>query len=336
MITTKRGKSGETKIAFNALTTVQTEPAKVPVMNLKEYATYRNEMAKAGNIAFDPMFSDPSVLGDGTDWQKELFRSTLLQKYGLGVSGGNDKSTFYLGTEYFDQQGVVQGSGFKRYSVRLNLDNQTRKWLKIGTSLSINQTREVVNTSNGDLLNIAIKQNPAVAVKNTDGSWGGPTTTQYQFSNPVALSKINDNHNKSMAFIGGIYADVTLVKGLVLHNDLNTYYQYTNNYIFNPSYEFNGYKNTTTVSTRRSGNNYWWGFNTRLQWFLYRLTKNNTRCLTLQWHFISVACNGASSIDRLPQSIDHTAHHSFTYFDRRYLTCAANLSTFLDLACFSH
>jgi TonB-linked SusC/RagA family outer membrane protein len=266
MITTKRGKSGETKISFNALTTVQTEPAKVSVMNLKEYAAYRNEMAKAGNIAFDPMFSDPSVLGDGTDWQKELFRSTLLQKYGLGVSGGNDKSTFYLGTEYFDQQGVVQGSGFKRYSVRLNLDNQTRKWLKIGTSLSINQTREVVNTSNGDLLNIAIKQNPSVAVKNTDGSWGGPTTTQYQFSNPVALSKINDNHNKSMAFIGGIYADVTLVKGLVLHNDLNTYYQYTNNYIFNPSYEFNGYKNTTTVSTRRSGNNYWWGFNTRLQY----------------------------------------------------------------------
>jgi TonB-linked SusC/RagA family outer membrane protein len=266
MITTKRGKAGETKISFNSLTTVQTEPAKVPVMNLQEFATYRNEMAKAGNVAVDPLFSDPSVLGPGTDWQKELFRNTLLQKYGLGVSGGNDKTTFYLGTEYFDQQGVVQGSGFKRYSVRLNVDNQTRKWLKLGTNLSINQTREVVNTSNGDLLNIAIKQNPAIAVRNTDGSWGGPTSTQFQFSNPVALSKINDNRNRSMAFIGGMYADVTLLKGLVFHNELNTYYQFTNNYIFNPSYEFNGYKNTTTVSTRRSGNNYWWGFNSRLQY----------------------------------------------------------------------
>lgn len=266
MITTKRGKAGETKISFSSLTTLQTDPPKVPVMNLQEYATYRNEVAKANIAAYDPMFADPSVLGPGTDWQKELFRNTLMQKYGLGLSGGNEKTNFYLGTEYFNQQGVVQGSGFKRYSIRLNIDNQTRKWLKIGTNLSVNQTKEVVNTSNGDLLNIAIKQNPSISVKNPDGTWGGPTTTQYQFSNPVALSKINDNHNQSMAFIGGIYADVTLLKGLVLHNDLNTYYQFTNNYIFNPSYEFNGYKNTTTVSTRKSGNNYWWGVNTRLQY----------------------------------------------------------------------
>jgi TonB-linked SusC/RagA family outer membrane protein len=266
MITTKRGKAGETKISFNALTTVQKEPAKVPVMDLREYATYRNEMAKAGTVAFDPMFTDPSVLGKGTDWQKELFRSTLLQKYGLGLSGGNEKTTFYLGTEYFNQQGVVQGSGFSRYSVRINVDNQTRKWLKLGTNLSVNQTKEIVNTSNGDLLNIAIKQNPAVAIKNPDGTWGGPSTTQFQFSNPVALSQINDNRNRSMSFIGGLYSDVTLLKGLVWHTELNSYYQYTNAYQFNPSYEFNGFKNTTTVSTRRSGNDYWWGLQTRLQY----------------------------------------------------------------------
>ncbi|MES2645946.1 MAG: TonB-dependent receptor [Bacteroidota bacterium] len=266
MITTKRGKAGETKINFNALNTIQDKPSTVPVMNLQQYATYRNEMAKNGNIPFEPSFADPSVLGPGTNWQDALFRTTMLQKYGVSLSGGSDKTTFYVGTEYFSQEGVVQGSGFDRYSIRLNLENQTRKWLKIGTNLNVNQTKQVVNTSNGDLLNIAIRQSPDIPVKNPDGSWGGPTSTQYQITNPVALSSINDNHNKSMAFIGGMYADITLLKGLVFHNEANGSYQYTNGYSFNPSYKFNGFENSTTVSSRTAGNNYWWGFNSRLQY----------------------------------------------------------------------
>lgn len=266
MITTKRGKAGESKINFNALNTLQDRPATVPVMNLREYAAYRNELAKNGNIPFEPSFADPSVLGEGTNWQDALFRTTMLQKYGVSLSGGNDKTTFYLGTEYFDQEGVVKGSGFKRYSVRLNVDNQTRKWLKIGTNLSVNQTRQVVNTSNGDLMNIAIRQSPDILVTNPDGSWGGPTSTQFQITNPVALSSINDNRNKSLAFIGGIYGDITLFKGLVFHNELNGSFQYTNNYSFNPSYKFGGFENSTTVSSRGAGNNYWWGFNSRLQY----------------------------------------------------------------------
>ncbi|NII27275.1 TonB-dependent receptor [Pseudoflavitalea sp. X16] len=266
LITTKRGKSGDTKVSFSSLATIQDRPEKVPVMNLREYATYRNEFAKAGGAAFEPAFADPSVLGEGTDWQKSLFHRTLLQKYSLGLSGGNDRTTFYTGAEYFKQEGVAKGSGFERYSIRLNIDNQTRRWLRVGTNLSVNQVKENVNTTNGDLLNIAITQNPAVPVTNPDGSWGGPVNTQYQYTNPVALAEINDNRNKSMAFIGGIYADITLFKGLVFHNELNTYYQYTNSYIFNPSYKFNGYENTTTVSSRRSGNSYWWGIQNRLQY----------------------------------------------------------------------
>jgi TonB-dependent starch-binding outer membrane protein SusC len=279
LITTKRGKAGETKISFTAMTTLQTEPEKVPVMDLQEYATYRNEFAKAGAAPFDPLFADPSVLGKGTDWQAELFRPTWLQKYGLGLSGGNDKTTFYLGTEYFKQDGVVKGSGFERYSIRLNVDNQTRSWLKLGANLSVNQTKEQVNTSNADLLNIAIGQNPSVPVTNPDGSWGGPVSTQYQYTNPVALSQINDNRNKSMAFIGGIYADIILAKGLIFHNELNSSYQYTNNYRFNPSYKFNGYQNTTTVSSRSSGNNYWWGLQNRLQYDI-RFGKHSEHALT--------------------------------------------------------
>ncbi|RZK31221.1 MAG: TonB-dependent receptor, partial [Hymenobacter sp.] len=190
LITTKRGKSGESKITVSSLLTAQDQPNYIPVMNLPQYAAYRNEVAKAGGTASDSSFADPSVLGRGTNWQDELFRRTLLQKHNLAVSGGSEKSTFYLSGEYFNQDGISPGSGFSRASLRVNLDNQTRKWLKIGTNLSVNQTTEKVNTTNAGIISLALQQNPSIPVKNPNGTWGGPATSQFQFSNPIALATI--------------------------------------------------------------------------------------------------------------------------------------------------
>jgi TonB-linked SusC/RagA family outer membrane protein len=103
MITTKRGKAGEAKITFNSLLTLQAEPKHIDVMNLSEYAQFRNEMEAVSGTATDPDFADSSVLGTGTDWQSALFRPTTLQKYSLGLSGGTEKSTYYLSGEYFNQ-----------------------------------------------------------------------------------------------------------------------------------------------------------------------------------------------------------------------------------------
>ncbi|HEY2726236.1 MAG TPA: TonB-dependent receptor plug domain-containing protein, partial [Parafilimonas sp.] len=129
LITTKQGKSGQSKISFTSLLSLQAEPEHIDVMNLPQYADFRNEMAKAGGTASEPDFADPSVLGPGTDWQSALYRQTLLQKHEIALSGGSDKTTYYLSGEYFNQEGVAPGSGFQRYSTRVNLENQTRKWL---------------------------------------------------------------------------------------------------------------------------------------------------------------------------------------------------------------
>ena len=85
MITTKHGKSGETKISANTLLTLQDHPKHIDVMNLQQYATYRNEIARAGGTSSDVLFSDPSVLGPGTDWQDALYRRVWQQKHGLSV-----------------------------------------------------------------------------------------------------------------------------------------------------------------------------------------------------------------------------------------------------------
>ncbi len=265
IVTTKRGKAGETKINFNTLFTVQAQPKYVPVMNLREWAQYRNDLAAAGGAATIPEFADPSVLGDGTDWQRALFRETILQKYSLGLQGGNEKTTFYFSSELFDQEGIAKGSGFNRYSLRLNIDNQTRKWLKIGTNFNVNQTEEVINVSNSGIINMALAQNPSVPIQNPDGSWGGPISQQFQNPNPVALAAINDHRNRRREFNGSGYAAITFLPGLVLHNEANGRFDFTNEYRFNPSYKFGGYENKVTTSDRNARNNYWISMNNRIQ-----------------------------------------------------------------------
>ncbi|MCG7859536.1 TonB-dependent receptor, partial [Flavihumibacter sediminis] len=112
-----------------------------------------------------------------TDWQGELFRNAPMQKHQLSVSGGNEKTTYYLAGDYLKQDGIALGSGFDRYSARLNLDNKPREWATIGASLSFNQTNENLTTSQENIIANALRLTPQIPVKNLDGSWGGGDET---------------------------------------------------------------------------------------------------------------------------------------------------------------
>ena len=270
MITTKRGKAGEAKISFNSLVTIQSEPKHIDVMNLGQYAKFRNEVAAIGGTATDPAFADPSVLGKGTDWQGALFRPTTLQKYSIGLSGGTEKTTYYLSGEYFNQKGIVEGSGFKRYNGRLNLENQTRSWLKIGANMNVGLTEEKVNTNNGGIIQLALDQNPSVPVTNPDGSWGGPATTQFQFTNPVMISKIYNDYNRRTSILGSLFADVKLLKNLTWHTEANGSSEFLKYYSYHPSYTIGGYvvSQDAATSTRSVNTNTWWSLHSRVTYDL--------------------------------------------------------------------
>jgi len=271
MITTKQGKAGNTRVNFNESQTIQTRPPNQPVMNLREYAVYIGKLQQLGLVGVEPPeLADPSILGPGTDWQHALYSNTLMQKHSLGVSGGSEKSTFYLSGDYLNQNGVAAGSAFKRGSIRLNLNNQANKWLKISTNLSAFATYEKANTFRNNIVNLALNQNPTIPVKNPDGTYGGPANAaqaQYAITNPLAIANLNNNYNTSFGAIGGLNIDITPIKGLLWHTETNGNYTFTNNYTFSPSYNLGPYyANLTTSGGRGSGNNYWASLNTRVQY----------------------------------------------------------------------
>ena len=103
---------------------------KIDVMNAQDYAKLVNEAYT--NDGLKPYYdatalSEIAKIGNGTDWQDEIFRGGSTQTYQLSFSGGDEKTQYAISGNYSDQKGIVINSDFKRYSIRLNLDRKIFK-----------------------------------------------------------------------------------------------------------------------------------------------------------------------------------------------------------------
>lgn len=258
LVTTKRGEAGETHVDYSSYVGFQQLPGRIDVMNLPEYAEYRNRQAELVGFGARPEFQDPSILGEGTNWQDELFQTAAMQDHTLAISGGDVNTRYRLSAGYFGQDGIATGSNFNRYSARLNLDNNPRPWLQIGTSLNLSRADERLTVSEADLVNLAIRQSPDIPVRSPDGSWGGPSQSEFTLENPVAMAQIVDDTRHRREILGSIYADVNFLDNLSLRSELNVSYNFTNRNQFTPTYEFNARTNELNESTRsRSSSEFW-------------------------------------------------------------------------------
>jgi len=270
LITTKRGKAGEPKFNYGFQYNIQTPPKALDVMNLQQYAQMVKEfhVIAGGNTPAE--FLDPSLLGAGTDWQNELFTTAPMKKHQLSLSGGNDKTTYYMSGEHLKQEGVALGSGFKRYGFRVNLDNKPRDWVSLGASFSFNQTNEDLTTSQENVISNALQLTPQVPVKNLNGTWGGGDITnganQFAPVNPIAIASLTTNNNVRRQFLGGLNLGINLMKGLTFRTSFNTSIGYSNSTYYQPTYSIGWAINATASLTSGTGSNTYWNWNQLLEY----------------------------------------------------------------------
>lgn len=254
VITTKRGQVAPPRISYEFYTGFQQLPKRVPVMNLQEYATFINERNTGIGWGFDTRddFANPQYLGKGTDWQDELFRNAPMSNHSVTVNGGDDRTQYLISGSYFKQEGIALGSDFRRISARINLDNKTTNWLKIGTSLQLANIKEKVSTSSSNVINTALSQTPDIAVTNPDGSWGGaynPNGWVNSTVNPYAIAVINkDQANRNQLF-GNAYAEISIIDGLKLRNEVTGSFSIGTQDQFSPSYTMGLRVNNTSRSS---------------------------------------------------------------------------------------
>ncbi len=262
IITTKRGKSNDGKIAYDAYYGSQTPSRFLDILPLNEFAKFQNEMAGSYGIETRQEFRDPSLLGIGTDWQRELMKTAGMMSHQLSVSGGKDKMQYYLSGSYMNQDGIVVGSGFDRYSVRLNLDNQVKSWFKVGSSFTTSRTKEriTLNDDGDGVVTNALLQSPDVPVRTLDGKFGGPIIENGAVVgvNPVAKALLIDNTVTRNRILGNMYAEVLFGKNLTFRTELGADLSFGKNDQFRPTYQWGLTTNPTAAALKANNNSQFW------------------------------------------------------------------------------
>lgn len=260
IITTKSGKKGAGKITYEGFTSVQSVYKKLDVMNLRQYAQHQNQLATLYGDELRPEFSHPELLGSGTDWQDEVYRTAVATSHQLSFSGAKDGTNYYLSGGYLDQEGTLLGSGYKRYTMRLNLDSKVKDWLKVGATLNAGITNETItiNQSYGGLISNTLLQAPDIPVRNIDGTYASPAEGSdfVTYFNPVAEALTKENKLIRKNFLGNVYAEMNLAKGLKYRVELGANTEFSENTEFSPSYDRGSQKNLTADLSERRQNWY--------------------------------------------------------------------------------
>lgn len=164
VITTKRGKKGTMKVSYNNVVGFASPMDKFDLLKTADFITISNEKRTNRGQA-------PWAVGTeyDTDWQDVVLNKAALQMdHNLSLSGGSDKTKYYLSLGYTSQDGIAKSNSMNRYNMRTNLDHDATKWLTIGGSIGVTKTdysglNTGRNSLSGNMFN-AIRQLPNTPV----------------------------------------------------------------------------------------------------------------------------------------------------------------------------
>ncbi|MGQ8337524.1 TonB-dependent receptor [Sunxiuqinia sp. A32] len=216
LVTTKKGAQGKLKITYNGYAGVQQSAGKVEVLNAQDYMQVLNDIQKTDGSNVSGTEIVTGIDGNGTDWQDELYRVAPVQSHSLSFTGGNDASKFFASLNYFDQDGIVINSGFKRYDTRFNLEHKTDNFnfgLNFSTAYTLDDFVSYgydTNESSGVLYS-AINFDPTVSIFGEDGRY---TVSDFlNTDNPLALANGEISSAENYRTLGTIFGEYTIMPG---------------------------------------------------------------------------------------------------------------------------
>lgn len=238
MITTRKGAAGDGTISFSSNVGVAS-PTRVPrLLNASEYAALNNEMMIASENTTNPLWTDPSTLGEGTDWLGEMLRPAVQQHYTLSYSGGDDRNSHYVSGSYSDNDGIVNSVEYQKITFQYNGTNKVKPWLTMTTAVTMSyDNKENGDYSIGDLM----KSVPVLSVMAEDGTYNGPTGNSLWYgdkANQVGKSNINHSRTQGYNMLGTQTAEIALFDGLKFKSVGSVGATFVYNESFRPAYDW--------------------------------------------------------------------------------------------------
>lgn len=229
MITTRKGKSGDAKISYDGSFSLSQFTKRYDMMSLKEYGQYVNSPGYKANInsETDALLVNPDVLGEGTNWQDELFRNGIGQSHQISVSGGNEKTTYNISMGYTGQDGIILSSDYKRLNGRVNVESQAKDWMKVGMNVGVTrQTKTTIyNIMNTTATDASVGNNdqidesviiqsllslPSYSPYTVNGLPYGPQTSDGVKMNPIAELNMSPVDRTEFNVLGTAFVDFLL------------------------------------------------------------------------------------------------------------------------------
>lgn len=326
IVTTKQGSgsSGKPNVTFKADVGFSQLPRGLDVMSAAEFAQYRNDYAYfntgdySGIVDGTPQknypFPDPKSYGKGVNWVDEITRTAPVQTYSLSISGRSKKSSYYASLSYNDTRGIIQDSGIKRLTGRLNIDYKFTDWLKVGykgTYAHFDQDCNKASIGGSSWWAAAMYLSPFIQPDaDTNPLW----YSGQKFNTPRATIDQNSHIMPRYSMTHTVSFDIKLTKHLSLRSQ-NSYYQYQRD-----TYRY--YPSTLPAKTEDTGGE------------AYRAAYNQHRLSTENTATYNVNINKSHHFDAL---VGFTAYkeksNSFTLEGKGYMDDAVkwnNMNAVID------
>lgn len=272
LITTKRGKSGDAKFTYEGMAAWNRQTKRLDMMNLREFASYYNDLAQTGVLTATEDYTYPELLGKGTNWQDAIFRTAFQHQHQLSAQGGSDKVQYYVSGNFMNQEGTIIGSKFRRISLRANIDANLKSWLKLGLSAMYTKTKERFTLADSEqgVITYALTATPDIPIYNIDGSYSSVSKEGYTNPNPVAMALYNDILLDRQKLSGNIFAEVKpggpLKERLVWHTELGYDLGWSDAERYEPMVSMGAFTRNKNMASRQKNANTFWQTKNYLTW----------------------------------------------------------------------
>lgn len=228
IVTTKQGadEKGKVRVTASMYFSASEMLKALSVANTSEWQRIENLSFLADNYndpaAKDKLpYPDWQNAGTGTDWQKLITRTAFTHNYNASVAGSSEKTEYYLGVTYHNEEGIIKYNDYNRFTGKVNVSFKPVKWIKLGINSTFMQDDRTELDRN--VFSLAGKRQPMAPIYNEGITEGSEENFNGGDNNPYALLYYtHDRYNKSWKYLNNYYAEISFLKDLVFKASIST------------------------------------------------------------------------------------------------------------------